>query len=148
MEKSDWRCNFTRYRDFTMLWLNCAWNAFQIWLRASLTVQGKWGQTRPWCHTCLRLLLGGKDTPEVSLKEDCSLLCIRGEMSAVHNHQSQICLLHSGEKKEASTFDLELLFIFIYPNSISKKVCVSLSLKFTVCRSNCTNLDTGDYCTD
>ena len=55
-------------------------------------------QMRASCITCLRLLLGGKDTPEVSLKDICSLLCIREEVSTVHNHHSQICLLQSENK--------------------------------------------------
>lgn len=103
-------------------WLKCAWNAFIIWQKASLTVQGRWGQMKPWCHTCFRLLLGGKDSTEVSVKEGCSLLCIRGELSTVHNYQNQICLLYSGEEKEDSSYNLELIFIltsfiFIYPSS-------------------------------
>lgn len=73
---------------------------FKYSCNVSLTVQVKQEQMRPRYHTCLRLLLGGQDTLEVLLKEDCSLLCIRGEMNRVHNHQGQICLLHSGKNRK------------------------------------------------
>lgn len=52
------------------------------------------------CHTCLRLLLEGQDTLQVALEEFCSLWCIRGELSTVNNHQSQICLLQSEKESD------------------------------------------------
>lgn len=52
------------------------------------------------CHTCLRLLLKGQDTLQVVLEEFCSLWCIRGELSTVNNHQSQICLLQSERESD------------------------------------------------
>lgn len=51
-------------------------------------------------HTRLRLLLEGQDTPQVVLEEFCSLWCIRGELSTVNNHQSQICLLQSEKESD------------------------------------------------
>lgn len=49
--------------------------------------------------TCLILFLGGKHTPQVLPEESCSFLCLSGQMGRVHNHQSQISLLHPVEKK-------------------------------------------------
>lgn len=47
------------------------------------------------CRTRLRMLLEGEDTLQVALEELSSLWCVRGEVSTVHNHKSQICLLQS-----------------------------------------------------
>lgn len=52
-------------------------------------------------HTCLRLLLEGQDTLQVVLEEFCRLWCIRGELSTVNNHQSQISLLQSEKESDS-----------------------------------------------
>lgn len=52
------------------------------------------------CHTCLGMLLEGEDTLQVVLEKFCSLWCIRGELSTVNNHQSQICLLQSEKESD------------------------------------------------
>lgn len=51
-------------------------------------------------HTCPRLLLEGQDTLQVVLEEFCSLWCIRGELSTVNHHQSQICLLQPDKESD------------------------------------------------
>lgn len=51
------------------------------------------------CHTGIRMLWEGEDALQVLLEELCSLWRVSGEVSTVHNHKSQICLLQSERKK-------------------------------------------------
>lgn len=51
------------------------------------------------CHTGIRMLWEGEDALQVLLEELCSLWHVRGEVSTVHNHKSQICLRQSERKK-------------------------------------------------
>ncbi len=113
-------------------------------MQASLTAQVKQEQVKLRYHTCLRLLLGGQDTPEVSLKEGCSLLGIRGEMSTVHDHQSQIRLLHSGKKESSLNYSPGIIHM-IQQHFVKDFFS---TLKFTLYESNGTNRDTKDWCTD